>query len=410
MREYEYIILGGGVAGGYAVKEFVDRGVAPGKLALVSADERLPYERPPLSKGFLTGKKKEKDILISNEAFYAKRGIDAHLHTHIWRIDFYRRILYPKAGEEFSFRKLLLATGSRVRTLDVPGGDLENVFYLRSFDEALQIREAALGGGPAVVIGGGYIGLEVSAHLAELGIDTTLVVDGDTLLRRLFTPEMSQFFARYLRERGVQFLFNSHVTELTGAETVEAVVHGTGEPLPAGFVVAGIGVEPVVDLYRSAGLLAGDGVGVNEYLETKAPDVFAAGDIAVFPDSLDGHPRRLDHWDNAMQQGRHAARNMLEQKTPYEHIPYFFSDVFDLSWEFWGETDGADRIVYRGDVEGGSFSAWWLSRDRLLGAFVLNRPEAERELAPRWIRERKEFSPGELEGNDAFSTIETHSD
>jgi NADPH-dependent 2,4-dienoyl-CoA reductase/sulfur reductase-like enzyme len=410
MREYEYIILGGGVAGGYAAKEFIENGLDHGKLAIVSADDRNPYERPPLSKNFLSGKKSENDIFINTEKFYAKHGIDIFLRTYIWRIDFYRRILFPKSGEEFSFRKLLLATGSRVRTLDIPGADLENLFYLRSLDDARRIREAALRGGPAVVIGGGYIGVEVSAQLAAMGIETTLLVDGSRLLRRFFTPEMSAFFERYMQERGVKLRCNTRTSELTGAEAVEGVTLETGETILADFAVAGIGVEPVVDLYRSAGLLAGDGVGVNEHLETKAPDVYAVGDIAVFPDPVDGHPRRVEHWDNAVQQGRAAARSMLGHRAHYDHVGYFFSDVFDLSWEFWGDTEGADRIVYRGNVESGAFSTWWLSRERLIGAFVLNRPEEERELAPRWIREHKEFSPGELEGNEAFSTIESHSD
>lgn len=405
MLEYEYIILGGGVAGGYAVKELVDQGAKPGDIALISGDDVLPYERPPLSKKFLLGEKKPSEILINPERFYKKKGIDVHLKTRIWRVDFYKRCLTPKGGEDFRFGKLLLATGSQVRMLDVPGAELDGLFYLRWLHDAQQIREAAQSGGPAVVIGGGYIGLEVSAHLAQCGLETTLLVNSDRLLDRLFTQKMSDFFEEYFRNRGVTIRRHTTAAALEGQERVEGVRLESGEVLPAAFAVAGVGVEPVVEMYRNTKVQVEGGVFVDEYLETDVPGVYAAGDITCYPDPVEGGRRRVEHWDNAVQQGRVAARNMAGDKTAFDHVPYFFSDVFDLSWEFWGDAAAAEQIVYRGEVGSGSFSTWWLKEGRLSGAFVMNRPEAERELAPRWIRERKEFAPGELEGDEAFSAV-----
>lgn len=405
MREYEYIILGGGVAGGYAIRELVDHGAGHGEVAVISSDDQPPYERPPLSKKFLLGEKQAADILINPPEYYKEHGVDLRLRTEIWRIDFHRRCLFAKSGEEFGFRKLLLATGSRVNTLDLPGSDLDNLFYLRWLDDAQRIRDAAERGGPAVVIGGGYIGMEVAAHLAQRGIETTLVVSGDRLLPRLFTGEMSAFFVHYYRNRRVRIECNARIAAFSGDGRIETATLDSGKMLPASFAVAGIGVTPALDLYKNTCVHIDGGVHVNEYLETRAPDVFAAGDIAAFLDPVDGTRRRLEHWDNAMQQGACAGRSMIAGRTHYDHVSYFFSDVFDLSWEFWGDTEGAGEPVYRGDVWSGSFSAWWLKDSRLIGAFVMNRPEAERELAPRWIHERKEFAAGELESDDTFSTV-----
>ncbi len=391
---YPYVILGGGVAAGYAAQEFVAQGIAPHELCIVSADERLPYDRPSLSKGYLAGKKSRDKILINPPDFYETNGIDVRLETQIRAVDLGRRRLYAQDGADIEFDKLLIATGSRVRTLNVPGADLAGVHYLRSNADADRILASAGDARRAVIVGGGYIGMEVGATLRGRGLEVTLVYPEDRLLARLFTPQMSLFFETYYRDRGVTLLPGHTVTAFRGDGRVREVVLENGDTVAADLVVAGIGVLPVTDLFADTDLhLQEGGIVVNKYLQTNLPDIFAAGDVAYYYDVLYQKHRRVEHWDNAAQQGRHAARMMCGRHAEYMHLPYFFSDVFDLSWEFWGDTEEADQVVHRGDVMSGEFSVWWLSGWTVNAAFVMNRPDEERDSAPEWIRMRRNVDP-----------------
>jgi len=214
--------------------------------------------------------------------------------------------------------------------------------------------------------------------------------------QRLFTPEISTFFRRYYEARGVKILVNTEVAALEGHGRVENVITAKGERLPADFVVAGVGVTPETALFQNTGAAIDNGVLTNQFLETSVPGVYAAGDVANYRDPLFGRQRRVEHWDNAVAQGRHAARVMTGLREPFEHVPYFFSDVFDLSYEFWGDSSAADRVVIRGSPASASFSVWWLAEGRLAAAFVMARPEEERELGQEWIRTREPVSVGAL--------------
>jgi NADPH-dependent 2,4-dienoyl-CoA reductase/sulfur reductase-like enzyme len=219
-----------------------------------------------------------------------------------------------------------------------------------------------------------------------------MVVPDDRVWQRFFTPAMSAFFQHHYEERGVRFVQRARVTGLAGDGAVSTVVTDAGRMLLADLVVAGIGVTPATDALVGAGLELSNGVVVNEYLETSAPGVYAAGDVANYYDVRSGRRRRVEHWDNAVEQGRHAARALMGERAPFVHVPYFFSDVFDLSYECWGDPTGADEVAYRGNLESGSFSVWWLREERLVAAFVMNRPEEEREGAPRWVMEGRSAS------------------
>ncbi len=394
MPTYRFIILGGGMVAGYAARELVERGLGPGELLILSADSELPYERPPLSKGFLAGEEPEERVFINPPSFYREHGIEVRLTTPVRSIDPEQRRLHGADGETYGYERLLLATGAQVRVLDVPGGRLPGVFYLRSLADSRRIRAAMAEARRAVVIGAGFIAMEVSSVLARKGIETAMVFPGERVWQRLFTPEMSRFFQRYYEQRGVRLVPGASVVAFEGGQRhgeqrVAAVVTDRGERFPADLVVAGIGVEPATDALRDAGLRLEDGVVVNEYLEAGPPGVYAAGDVARYRDVLFDTYRRVEHWDNAVEQGRHAARQLLGERRPFVHVPYFFSDVFDLSYEFWGDQSGADAVIARGQVESGSFSIWWLRAGRLMAAFVLNRPEEERTAAPTWIQERR---------------------
>ncbi|HZS71794.1 MAG TPA: FAD-dependent oxidoreductase [Candidatus Acidoferrum sp.] len=409
MAGSKYVILGGGMAAGYAAKELAERGLKSGELCIVSSDDALPYERPPLSKGFLAGKENEAGILINKPEWYAERGIEVRLRTVAESIDAAGKRLRTNSGETFAFEELLIATGARARKLDCPGGELANIFYLRSMDDSRAIREAASTAKQAVVIGGGFIGMEVASVLAQQKIETTMVIQEDRVWSRVFTPEMSAFFERYYAARGVRIRKQQRVAEIRGKERVAAVVLGGGEPLGCDMVVAGIGVVPVTDLAGRAGLAVENGIVVDEFLATSHPGISAAGDVANYTDTIFGKRRRVEHWDNAVSQGQHWSARVTGDRKPFAHVPYFFSDVFDLSYELWGDASGATQVVTRGDMHSPSFSVWWLKREQVVSAFVMSRPEEEREAAQEWIRSGQSVSAERLQDqkrpvNDAASS------
>lgn len=381
---------------GYAAKQLVELGLKPGELAILSADNSYPYERPPLSKGFLAGKDTEDAIRINPEDFYRKHGIEVKLGCEISALDPKRRRLILKSGDEFGYNKLIVATGARPRTLDIPGANLQNLYYLRSLADSKAIRGAAETVRRAVVIGGGFIGMEVTAVLAQKGIEVTMVLSDDRIWKRLFSPEMSRFFETYYEARGVRFVRTAKATELRGEEAVSSVVLAGAQAIACEMVVAGVGVLPATEMLASSGLDIADGVMVNEYLESSEPDILAAGDVANYQDVLFGRRRRVEHWDNAVSQGLHCARALMGERTPFKHVPYFFSDVFDLSYEYWGDSSGADQIVHRGDFSAKSFSVWWLRQQQVLAAFTMNRPDEERDVAPKWIESKQAVSGAKL--------------
>lgn len=396
MSSSKYIIFGGGMAAGYAAKELVSRGLGSGELTIVSADDALPYERPPLSKGFLSGKENEAGILINALDWYREHGIDVKTQTVIDRVDLKSKRLHASSGEAFDFETLLIATGARARRLDCPGNDLASVFHLRSLDDSRKIRERAASSKQAVVVGGGFIGMEVASVLAQKKIQTTLVIREDRVWSRVFTPAMSEFFERYYGSRGVQLLKRQSVTALQGKDRVDTVLLASGQKVPCDMVVAGVGAAPVTELFAKTGLAIDNGIVVNEYLETNLAGIFAAGDVANYVDLIFDKRRRVEHWDNAVSQGQHWAAVVRGERRPFLHVPYFFSDVFDLSYELWGDSAGADQTVSRGDLHTSSFSIWWLKRDRVVCAFVMNRPDEERQMAPQWIQAKEIVLPERL--------------
>lgn len=395
----EYLILGGGMVAGYAAKELVKLGLKPGEVMILAAEDALPYERPPLSKGFLSGKDAEESTLINQADFYKNHGIQVKLKTTITNVDLENRRLQSDSGEQFSFRKLLLATGARARALDSPGSELANIFYLRSLADSKNIRSHMNAAKKAVVIGGGFIGMEVASVVAQKKIDTTLVIRDDRVGGRVFTPEISAFFERYYTERGVKLIKQAPVTSFEGRKAIHSVVLADGRKLDCDMIVAGVGAVPVTEPIAKSGIAIDNGIIVNEYLETGHPGVYAAGDIANYPDSIFDKRRRVEHWDNAVSQGQHWAQIMLGDRKPFDHVPYFFSDVFDLSYELWGDASGSDQTIVRGDLSTSSVSIWWLKQKRLVAVFAMNRPDKERELAPEWIKAKQIVSPARLGDN-----------
>jgi len=404
VQKSKYLILVGGMAAGYAAKELASQGLKPGELTIVSANV-MPYERPPLSKGFLSGKDNEASILINAAAWYREHGIDAHLNTVIEHVDVNKKRLRSRSGEELEYEDLLLATGARARKLDCPGNDLGNVFYLRSLKDSETIRSRIEGAKTAVVIGGGFIGMEVASVLGQKNIQTALVIREDRVWSRVFTPVMSAFFEQYYTARGVRLIKQARVAALEGKDRAQSVLLGNNDTISCDLVVVGVGAVPVTELLEKTVIAIDNGVVVNEYLEASQSGVYAAGDVANYPDTIFGKRRRVEHWDNAVSQGQHWAHVVLGGRQPFVHVPYFFSDVFDLSYELWGDTADASEIAVRGDADSPSFSVWWLKNNCVTAAFVMNRPDEERQVAPEWIKSSQKVSAERLADKNR-STLE----
>lgn len=397
MDQAKIVILGGGMVAGYAAKQLVELGLPAGDLAILSADDEIPYERPPLSKGFLAGKDTKESIRINPAEFYKERGIEIRLRCEIESVDPGAKRLRIKGGGNFGFDKLVVATGARPRMLNTPGARLKGIHLLRSLDDSAGIRDHAGSASRAAVVGGGFIGMEVASVLAQKGIDTTLILRTGRVWDQFFTPEMSQFFESYYTAHGVKLERNASIESFEGDGAVQTVTLSGGRTVPADIAVAGIGAEPVTEFLASSGIDLENGVLVNEYLETSRAGIYAAGDVANYQDVLFGKRRRVEHWDNAVSQGQHCAHLLMGERQPFRHVPYFFSDVFDLSYEFWGDTSGADQTVIRGDITGKSFSVWWLRRQQLVAAFVMNRPDDERTAAPQWIESKRTVTEEDLQ-------------
>jgi NADPH-dependent 2,4-dienoyl-CoA reductase/sulfur reductase-like enzyme len=407
MKSFRNVILGGGMVAGYAAKEFVAQSGKKGELAIVTAENALPYERPPLSKGFLAGKEKASELQISDPAFYRNHGIAIYRNFPVGKVDFRSRRLQSTSGRVIGFDQLLIATGSTVRRLKVPGANGSEIFYLREMKDSQAIHARITRGKRAVVIGSGFIGMEVASVLASQGVFTTMVFPDDRVWKRLFTPSVSTFFERHFADHGVSFVKKEKVIAFTNKNGECQVVLASGNKVSTDFVVAGIGVTPAVDLFQRTPLDTDDGIKVNEFLETAVSGVWAAGDIANYPDQIFQRRRRVEHWDNAVEQGRVAMRNMMGKLQPFLHVPYFFSDVFDLSYEFWGDADGHDQVVDRGNMEKKQLSLWWLKKQKLCAVLLMNRPEEERGFAPRWILRRPRLNPKSLQNTSNLESLDS---
>lgn len=393
MKRYPYVILGGGLVAGYAAQAFVENGLHRGELCIVSAEPHLPYERPPLSKDFLRGTCSFADILINPPDFYTEHGIDVLLAAPIEQVDFANKLLYCH-GEPLAFDKLLLATGARPRRLTLPGADLDGIYYLRQVEEAQQIQQAATQATTAIVIGNGFIGMEVTSVLQQMNIATTLLFPEPHLGEHVFTTRMATFFEDYYQQRGVTILPHEKVVGfVSDNDHVTHVSLASGKDLPTDMVVVGIGITPNIELFADTELQIDNGIVINHFLETNLPNIYAAGDVACYRDLLYNRLRHVEHWDNAVAQGKHAARSMVGCRAEYVHVPYVFSTVFGRSYEMWGDAEEAEQVVYRGDVTTGCFSVWWLSTGgHLLAVFVMNRPEEEGRLAQQWIQEGRQLN------------------
>ncbi|HEX5860552.1 MAG TPA: FAD-dependent oxidoreductase [Nocardioides sp.] len=367
------IVVGGGLAAASAVDELRSNG-HEGTIEVFCAEPHLPYERPPLSKEVLLGSAEEQKVFLHDRAWYDERDVVLHLGTPVTGLDLDRHLVVGD-GHSVSFDRLLLATGASPRRLPMADESGADVAYLRTVEDNRRLRDAFASVGRVVIIGGGWIGLEVAAAARNAGVEVTVVEMQDLPLLGVLGPEVARVFADLHREQGVDLRLGVGVDGIDAGQDGASVVRlADGSALPADLVVVGIGVQPEVALAREAGLAVDNGVLVDGWLRTSDPFVFAAGDIAGHDHPVLRRRVRVEHWDNAIHQARAAARVMLGGDEPYARLPYFFTDQYDLGMEYVGSfgPDGYDGIVVRGDVEGRVFSAFWLRGNRVLAGMHVN--------------------------------------
>ena len=381
-----FVIAGASLAGAKAAETLRAEGF-DGRVVMIGAERERPYERPPLSKDYLRGESEREQVYVHPEVFYAEQEIELLLGSTVVSVDTAAGEVALDDGERLGYDRLLLATGAEPRRLSIPGAELDGVVYLRSVQDCDALRARLERGGSVVVVGAGWIGAEVAASARQSGLDVTIVEPLSVPLERVLGAELGAVYRDIHADHGVKLLLGTGVEAFEGAGAVERVRTGDGRALECDFVVVGVGVQPRTELAAAAGLAVGDGVLVDEHLQTDAPAVFAAGDVAGAWHPFYGERIRVEHWANALHQGPVAARNMLGRAEPYDNLPYFFSDQYEVGMEYAGFAPTWDRVVFRGDPAGREFIAFWLAGDRVLAGMNVGVWDVTDQIQ-RIIRER----------------------
>ncbi|MFJ4706057.1 NAD(P)/FAD-dependent oxidoreductase [Streptomyces anulatus] len=401
-----FVIVGAGLAGAKAAETLRAEGFT-GRVILIGDERDHPYERPPLSKGYLAGKAERDSVFTHERAWYAGADIELHLGQPVTALDRYAKTVQLGDNTVIHYDKLLLATGSEPRRLDIPGTELAGVHHLRRLAHADRLRNvlAALGrdNGHLVITGAGWIGLEVAAAARGYGAEVTVVEAEPTPLHQVIGPELGQIFTELHSAHGVRFHFGARLTEIIGQDgMVLAARTDDGEEHPAHDVLAAIGAAPRSALAEAAGLEMADrahggGIAVDASLRTSDPHIHAAGDVAAAAHPLLGARLRVEHWANALNGGPAAARAMLGQDVSYDRVPYFFSDQYDLGLEYsgWAPPGSYDEVIIRGDAGKREFIAFWLKDRRVLAGMNVNVWDVT-ETIQELIRERRQHDPEAL--------------
>lgn len=364
-----FVIVGASLAGATAAETLRREGF-DGRLILVGDEPERPYERPPLSKDYLRGDTAEKPY-VHAESFYPDNEIELWTSTRVTGIDAGLRELLLEGDRRIGYDRLLLTTGAVPRRLDVPGAELDGIHYLRTLADSHRIGERIERGQRLVVIGSGWIGAEITASARQKGCEVTVIERGSLPLERVLGPEVGRIYLDLHHDHGVEFLPETTVERFEGEGSVERVVTRDGASIETEFVVVGVGVAPRTGLVERC-LEIDNGIVVDEQLQTSAPGVFAAGDVANAHHPFYGRRIRVEHWANARNQGAVAAQAMLGQDVSYDEIPYFFSDQYDIGMEYGGFASSWDEVVFRGDVEGREFVVFWLEDGRVLAGMNVN--------------------------------------
>ncbi len=374
-REVDFLLIGGGMGSAHCAAELRKRG-AEGSILLAGREPEPPYERPPLSKEYMRGEASREDAYVNQPSWYGENGVELLTGTNVMSLDPEARTAKLQGGEEVAFGKALIATGAMVNILRVEGAENEGIHYLRAFGNSDAIRADAEAAEHVVLIGGSYIGTEVAASLTAKGVKCTIVMMEDVALSRVFGEDAGGWFQERIEDHGVTVHAGEELEAFEGDGRVKAVLTKSGQAIECDAVVVGAGVRPDAMLAQRAGLEVDDGIVCDSKLMTSSEGIYAAGDCCSYDSVVHGRRIRVEHWDVAMQQGMHAAGNMLGEDRDYDVVPYFFSDLADwASLEYVGPAAEWDEEIWRGDRDGGEFSVWYLKDGRVAGALSVGRSE-----------------------------------
>lgn len=370
-------VVGASLAGAKAAETLRDEGF-DGDILLIGDDPERPYERPPLSKWYLQGGAERDEAFVHDAGFYGEQRITTMFDTRVTSIDAGQRRLVLDDGDDVAYDWLILATGARPRRLDLPGANLAGIRTLRTLADSDLLKRAFEAKPRLVVVGAGFIGAEVAASARVLGLDVTVLEMADVPLQRALGREIGERYARLHRDHGVDLRTGVKIDGFVGGDAVEGVLLAGNERVPADLVVVGVGVQPNDELARAAGLDCDGGVVADEYLQTSDQYTWACGDVANAWHPLYARRLRVEHWANALNQPRQAARNLLARDgagrgAPYDRVPYFYSDQYETSMEYVGHGEGYDDVVIRGDAERHEFTAFYLRKGRVLAAMAMGR-------------------------------------
>jgi 3-phenylpropionate/trans-cinnamate dioxygenase ferredoxin reductase subunit len=389
-----FVIVGASLAGGRAAETLRQEGF-DGRIVLVGAESDRPYERPPLSKEVLRGEASEDKAYLRPPEYYSDQSIELRLGVAATGLRPADHTVVLATGEYLRYDKLLIATGARVRSVAVPGVDLPGIYYLRTIRDARAIRDATQSASRVVVVGAGFIGAEVAASSRVRGLDVTVLEMLPVPLQRALGDEVGQIYGAIHRDHGVDLRLSEAIAEFRGGGHLEQVVTTSGATIDSDIAVVGVGVQPEVAWLEGSGLALQNGVVVDEYTRTNLPDVFAAGDVANWWHPKLGERLRVEHYENAQNQGVAAAKSMLGQLEPYAPVPFFWSDQYDLTLQYVGHASGQDQVVFRGDVGSQKFLAFYVRHGRLRAALGINRFR-DVNAARRLIRDQIAVTPEQL--------------
>jgi 3-phenylpropionate/trans-cinnamate dioxygenase ferredoxin reductase component len=390
-RAVEFLLVGGGMAAGNCARHLREQEAA-GDILLVAREPDPPYNRPPLSKAYVRGEESREDILFRPDGWYAEQRIELLTRTSVMSLDVEGRVARLSNKDEVRFEKALLATGSNVRILRVEGAHLDGIHYLRTIGNSDALREEAAHAERVALIGGSYISTELAASFTALGKQCEIVMLEDVTFEGVYGPEVGRFFQNTLTERGVKVHGGQELQRFEGEDRVRKVVTKSGLEIGCDFVVIGAGVTPDLMVAQRAGLETDTGVVVDRYLESSAPGIFAAGDIAEYDSVIHDRRLRIEHWDVAFNQGKYAALNMLGKHQEYDVVPYFWSDLADwCSMEYVGPASDWDEVWMRGSLDEGRFTAFYVKGGRLAAALTVGRSD-DLTVAARLLREKTDIS------------------
>ena len=402
-----FVIVGGGLTGAKAAATLREEDFG-GRVVLVAEEDRLPYERPPLSKSYLAGESAFADAQVHDEAFYRDNDVDVQLETTVEALDVAERRLRLDGGTERAFGQLLIATGASPRTLDVPGSTLEGIFALRRLDDSTRIRAAAEKARHAVVVGAGFIGMEVAASLSQMGLEVTLVHRGEGLFEILRARPLTVFLSELYGRKGVQLLLGDEVAAFGGRSRIDAVETKRDRTAQAELAVVGVGVEPGTAWLEGSGLRLDDGIVVNERFETGVEGIWAAGDVARFYDPLFEKHRRIEHWSNANYAGAEAGKLMAGGEGGFDIVSTFFTEVFGITIKLFGDVDEFDEVVFRGAIDGSAIG-FYLRGGRLVACLVLDQDEQTESRLKELLKARATVRDPERLGSESVGLDELFS-